>query len=74
MKRRKNLSLSPKAIARGEQIAAEQGKSLSGVIEEQLLAIRTVEGKEEDYWDGPALKPLARSEDKRAEYLKRKHG
>ncbi len=74
MKRRKNLSLSARAIARGEQIAAELGTSLSGVIEEQLLAIPTVEGKAEDYWEGPALKPVARPGDKRAAYLKRKHG
>ena len=38
MKQRKNLTLSSKAVARGEEIAAETGKSLSAVIEEQLLA------------------------------------
>ncbi len=58
MKRRKNLSLSPKAIAREEEIAAETGKSLSWVIEQQLLAIPTPGVQAEDYWPGPALRPL----------------
>ena len=56
MKRRKNLYLSPKAIARGEQIAAETGKSLSAVVEQQLLAIVAPEGTQEDYWPGRGLK------------------
>ena len=73
MKRGKNLSLSPKAIARGEQIAAEKGKSLSAVIEEQLLAMPSPDVKQEDYWRGPPLKPVARLGDPRAEYLRRKH-
>ena len=74
MKRRKNLSLSPEAIARGEQIAAETGKSLSAVIEDQLLAIPAPRAAQEDYWPGPPLKPAGRRGDPRGEYLKRKHG
>jgi len=73
MKRRKNLSLSPRAIARGEEIAAETGKSLSSVIEQQLLAIPTPGTRAEDYWSGPALRPIERPGDQRAAYLKRKH-
>lgn len=74
MKRRKNLSLSAEAIARGEQIAAEKGKSLSAIIEEQLLAIVTPNGKEEDYWPAPPMKRVAKPHDPRTAYLKRKHG
>ena len=74
MKRRKNLSLSSEAIARGEQIAAESGKSLSAVIEEQLMSIPISGADGEDYWRGPALRPLPRPGDRRANYLKRKHG
>lgn len=74
MKHRKVLSLSDKAIARGEQLAAESGKSLSAVIEEQLLAIPSVDAKSEDFWSGPALKPLRRPGDARYDVLKRKHG
>ena len=74
MKQRKNLTLSAKAIARGEQMAAETGKSLSAVIEEQLLAIASPAKPEGDYWNGPALKPLKRPHDRRTQYLKRKHG
>ena len=74
MKQRKNLTLSSKAVARGEQIAAETGKSLSAVVEAQLMAIPAPGAKGEDYWPGPALKPLARRGDRRSLYLKRKHG
>ena len=74
MKQRKNLSLSPRAVARGEQIAAETGKSLSAVIEAQLLAIPALEAASEDYWPGRALKPLSRPGDPRNRYLKAKHG
>ena len=65
MKQRKNLSLSRAAIARGEQVAAETGKSLSAVIEEQLLAIPQHGHKAEEYWPGRALKPLSRPGDAR---------
>lgn len=74
MKRRKILSLSDQAIARGEQIAAETGKSLSAVIEEHLLAIPPANSGSEEFWPGRALKPVKRSGDARFEFLKRKHG
>lgn len=74
MKRRISLSLSAKAVARGEQIAAETGKSLSAVVEAQLLAIRSPEATMEEFWPKPALKPIRRPGDARYEYLKRKHG
>lgn len=74
MKRRKNLSLSPKAIARGQQIAEETGRSLSAIVEEQLLAIRSPGAGPEEYWPGPALKPVERADDRRTAYLRRKHG
>jgi hypothetical protein len=74
MKRRKNLVLSPKAIARGEQLAAEKSTSLSQVIEDQLLAVPIGETADEEYWSGPALKPISRPGDPRHQYLKRKHG
>lgn len=73
MKRRKTLSLSQRAIARGEQIAAESGKTLSAVVEEQLLTIPTVGTESEEFWAGPPLKPIKRPGDPRYEYLKRKH-
>jgi hypothetical protein len=74
MKLRKNLSLSPESVARGRQLAAEAGKSLSAVIEAQLLAAPSAGRAVEDYWPGPALKPLSRPGDPRSAYLKRKHG
>jgi hypothetical protein len=74
MKRRKNLFLSAKAVARGEQIALETGRSLSAVVEEQLLAIPAPGVENEDYWPGPPMKPVSRPGDPRFEYLKRKHG
>jgi len=74
MKQRKSFSLSDKAIARGEQIAAETGKTLSAVIEEQLLAIPSAHAGSEEFWPGRALKPVKRPGDARCEFLKRKHG
>jgi hypothetical protein len=74
MKRRKTLSLSAQAIARGEEIAAEAGKSLSAVIEAQLMAIPAGGGASEEFWPGPPLKPIKRGRDARSEFLKRKHG
>jgi hypothetical protein len=74
MKLRKNLSLSSESVARGGQLADETGKSLSSVIEAQLPATTSVAGAREDYWPGPALKPLSRPGDARSPYLKRKHG
>jgi len=73
MKRRKNLSLSPKAVARGEQVARETGKSLSAVVEAQLLAIPAPGSGNEDYWPRAALRPVSRPRDARVQYLKRKH-
>ena len=74
MKVRKNLTLSTEAIARGRQLAAEKGQSLSAVIEAQLLSAPSANLEIEDYWSGPALKPMARRDDRRSAYLKRKHG
>ena len=74
MKRRKSFFLSDKAIARVEQIAAETGKSLAAVVEEQLLAIPSANAGPEEFWPGRALKPIKRSGDSRCEFLKRKHG
>ena len=74
MKLRKNLLLSSEAVARGRQLAAESQKSLSAVIEAQLLAAPSGHGKGDEYWPGPALKPLSRPRDARSAYLKRKHG
>ena len=73
MKVRKNLSLSTRALAKGEQIAVESGKSLSAVIESQLLAIPAARADAEEYWSGPALKPVKRPHDPRYQFLKRKH-
>ncbi len=73
MKVRKNLSLSRKAVAKGEQVAVESGRSLSAVIESQLLAIPTEKAEAEAYWSGPALKPVERRDDPRYQFLKRKH-
>ena len=74
MKLRKNLLLSREAVARGEELALETGRSLSGVVEAQLLNAPTAGAESEEYWPRPALKPLARRGDARAGYLKRKHG
>jgi len=74
MKQRKTFSLSNRAIAHGEQIAAETGKSLSAVIEAQLLAIPSARSGSEEFWPGRALKPVKRPGDARYEFLKRKHG
>jgi hypothetical protein len=74
MKLRKNLSLSAESVAKGERIAAETGKSLSAVIEAQLLAAPSGDDTVGDYWSGPALKPIVRRGDPRGAYLKRKHG
>jgi hypothetical protein len=74
MKRRKNLFLSAKAIARGEEIAAETGKSLSAVVEEQLLTSPSPTVEPEEFWPAPALKPIKRANDPRYHYLKQKQG
>jgi len=73
MKLRKNLSLSTESVAKGRQLAAETGKSLSAVIEAQLLATVSTAGVGGDYGPGPPLKPLSRPRDARSACLKRKH-
>ena len=65
-------SLSPESVA-GETTAAETGKSNSSAIEGHLPAPPSSPGAGEDYWPGPALKPLSRSGNIRSAYLKRKH-
>ena len=73
MKARKNLYLSVEAVARGERLARTGQTSLSDLVEKQLLQIPEMPGTKEDFWNGPALKPLRRKHDPRAEYLSRKH-
>jgi hypothetical protein len=74
MKQRKDLLLSREAIARGEQLAQESRRSLSAVVEAQLLGAPCPGPQPEEHWPGPALKPLARPGDARARYISRKHG
>ena len=74
MKARKNLYLSVEAVARGERLAKGSQTSLSEVVEKQLLQIPEVPGGNEEFWTGPALRPLRRKHDPRADYLTRKHG
>jgi hypothetical protein len=74
MKARKNLYLSVEAVARGERLARGSGASLSEVVEKQLLQIPEIAGGEEEFWTGPALRPLRRKNDPRSAYLARKHG
>lgn len=74
MKVRKNVSLSRQAVAAGETLAAEQGLDFSALVEKQLAAAPRISGSGiEDYWEGPALKPIRRRGDARHEYLQRKH-
>lgn len=74
MKTRKSLLLSREAIARGEQLAAERGQTLSAVIEAQLLAAPFSTDGPVHYWCGRPLRALKRPGDPRGTYLKRKHG
>ena len=74
MKARKNLYLSVEAVARGERLAKGSRTSLSEVVENQLLQIPEIPGGKEEFWAGPALRPLRRKNDRRADYLARKHG
>ena len=71
MKARKNLYLSVEAVARGERLARRSQTSLSDLVEQQLLQIPEVPGSEEEFWSGPALRPLLRKHDPRSEYLSR---
>jgi hypothetical protein len=72
MKVRKNLLLDERAVARGEKAARDRNLSLSGLIEEHLLSIPNPE-EEEEFWPGPAGKPLKKAGAPRYEYLRRKH-
>jgi hypothetical protein len=74
MKTRKNLSLSPRAVARGERLAHSRHTSLSELVEKQLLQIPDPPGDQEEFWPGPALKPAKRRNDPRGDYLSKKHG
>ena len=74
MKARKNLYLSVEAVARGERLAKGSRTSLSEVVERQLLQIPEVPGSNEEFWTGPALRPVRRKNDQRGDYLARKHG
>jgi hypothetical protein len=74
MKARKNLYLSVQAVARGERLAKGSRTSLSELVEKQLLQIPEIPGANEEFWTGPALRPLRRKNDSRAAYLIRKHG
>ncbi|HEY3761241.1 MAG TPA: hypothetical protein VGN23_05790 [Verrucomicrobiae bacterium] len=71
MKIRKNLTLSEKAIAVGEKLAALHGTSLSALVEKQILASRT-ELETEHYWPKVG-RPIPRPGDARYEYLRKKH-
>ncbi len=69
MKIRKNLTLSAKAVAVGEKLAALHGTSLSALVEKQILS----GGAElEHYWSKPT-RPIRRPGDTRYEYLQKKH-
>ncbi len=72
MKRRKNLLLDERAVARGERAARERHLSLSALVEKHLLSIPSV-GEEEEFWPGPPGKPVLRRGEPRYEYLRRKH-
>ena len=74
MKARKNLYLSVEAVARGERLAQICQTSLSDLVDQQLLRIPEAPGARDEFWIGPALKPLRRRNDRRAQYLSRKHG
>ena len=71
MKIRKNITLSEKAIAVGEKLAALHGTSLSGLVEKQILS-GGAELETEHYWH-EAGRPIPRRGDARYEYLRKKH-
>lgn len=71
MKIRKNITLSAKAIAAGERLAALHGTSLSALVERQLLS-GGAELESEHYWP-EAVRPVPRPGDARYEYLLKKH-
>jgi hypothetical protein len=71
MKVRKNITLSARAIAVGEKLAALHGTSLSALVEKQILA-GSAELETEHYWS-EAGRPIPRPGDARYEYLRKKH-
>ena len=72
MKVKKSLELDVRAVAIGERLAAQRGKSgLSALVEEQLLAMGKPEPEHYSPYHG---KPMPRPGDPRYEYLERKHG
>lgn len=73
MKVRKNLYLERASVARGEALAKEQGIALSAWVEQQLAHAANVPLKEEEFWEGPALKPIRRAGDARHDYLQEHH-
>jgi hypothetical protein len=71
MKIRKNITLSSKAVAMGEKLAALHGTSLSALVENQILSSGS-ELETEHYW--PEIgRPIPRPGDARYEYLQKKH-
>ena len=70
MKIRKNITLSSKAIAVGEKLAALHGTSLSALVEKQILS-GGAELEAEHYW--PEAGRIPRPGDARYEYLRKKH-
>ena len=73
MKVKKQLCLSKRAVAQGELLAREQGIKLSALVEKQLLAASGQPLAEEEFWPGPALKPIRRAGDRRHDYLRKHH-
>lgn len=71
MKIRKNITLSAKAIAVGEKLAALHGTSLSALVEKQILSGGAAL-EQEHYWSKPT-RPIPRPGDARYEYLRKKH-
>jgi hypothetical protein len=71
MKVRKNITLSVKAIAAGEKLAALHGISLSALLEKQILS-GDVGLETEHYWP-EAGRPIPRPGDARYKYLRKKH-
>jgi hypothetical protein len=72
MKIRKNITLSRKAILRGERAAKNRGASLSALVERHLLSLGNDADESEHYW--PEIgRPISRPGDVRYEYLRKKH-
>lgn len=73
MKLRTNLSLDARAVAAGKRVARLRGeKSLSALVEKQLLALEREAGEAEDYSPHHG-KIIPRPGEARYEYLIRKH-